>query len=357
MEKLQFEWIKPDFLWLFFIIFAAINFFSSMRMVRYLAALKMRTKVSSVFLGAVVLSIITALPELISAISSGIIGNPEVSLGDVMGSDLFSGGMLAVADLIFIRYLFFQKINKSNRFIIYLMLIVNTILVMSLMPVASFNFMRVTIPYLNISWPLLGLVFWYLFFLIFFIRGFDDNDGEVKTHQDIKLKQYTLKKIFIFFITAVICLVLSSILLVIIINNFTHAYGIKKESAGAIFLGFTTGLPEVVGLFSLAKLGYGNMAIASIFGGFLFKSIIYFVADLSYFRNGLLEHLMQNQAQNLLPAFLLAGFLLTMTILFVLKTIKFFNKNKYYSITLSVGICLLYVANIVVQILLSYHVF
>lgn len=356
MNNLHFEWIKPEFLWIFFVIFAAINFYSSIRMVRYLAAIKSRTKASSVFLGAVILSTITALPELISAISSGIIGNPEVSLGDVMGSDLFSGAMLAVADIIFIRYLFFQKINKSNRFIIYIMVFVNIILMMALMPVSSFNFMRVSIPYLNISWPLLILVFLYLFFLFFFVKGFDDQENVIKNEQNIKLKNYSLKKIILFFSLSVICLILSAIILVIVINNFTHIYGIKKESAGAIFLGFTTGLPEVVGLFSLAKLGYGNMAIASIVGGFLFKSVIYFIADIAYFPTGLLEYLTKNDIKNLIPAFLLATFLLIMTLLFALKTIKFFNKNKFFSIAISVSIILLYIINIIIQILLSYNV-
>lgn len=120
-------------------------------MIKYLSALKMRTKMSTAVAGALLLSIITSLPELVSAITAGALGSPEVSMGDVMGANLFSGAMLAVADIIFIRYLFFKKINNSNRFIIYLMIGINIILVLSLMPIKAFDFMRLTIPYINVS--------------------------------------------------------------------------------------------------------------------------------------------------------------------------------------------------------------
>ncbi|WP_339025453.1 hypothetical protein [Spiroplasma endosymbiont of Agriotes lineatus] len=341
---------------MFFVIFASVNFFASVRMIKYLSALKIRTKMSAAVAGVLLLSIITSLPELVSAITAGALGSPEVSMGDVMGANLFSGAMLAVADIIFIRYLFFKKINNSNRFIIYLMIGINIILVLALMPIKTFYFMRLTIPHINVSWPFLVLLLVYIGFLIIMFKGFHDEEKELKTKKDVGLKKISLKVIIIFFVISVIGLVLSSIVLVAVIDNFDNVYGVKKESAGAIFLGMTTALPEVVSLFSLTRIGYGNVAIAGIIGSHLFNSIIYFVADIVNHPVGSLEHLANGNMMNLISLFVIAILLLLTIIIFTVKTISRWSSDKIFTGITSGIIVILYGFNIVFQILQSqYH--
>lgn len=153
-------------------------------------------------------------------------------------------------------------------------------------------------------------------------KGFHDEEKEPKTNKDVGLKKLSLKMIIIFFVISAIGLVLSSIILVAVIDNFDNVYGIKKESAGAIFLGMTTALPEVVSLFSLARIGYGNVAIAGIVGSHLFNSIIYFVADIINHPVGSLEYLANGNMMNLMPLFVIAILLLLTIIIFTVKTIS-----------------------------------
>ena len=233
------------------------------------------------------------------------------------------------------------------------MIFINSFLLLTFIPLEQFNFMRVTIPYINVSWPFLVLVLVYIGFLVALFKGWIKEPLEPKNKPSLILKTWSLSKIIIYFVGIVLILVTSSVMLVAVIDNFERVYNIKKESAAAILLGMTTALPEVVSLFTLIKMRQTNVAIAGIVGSHFFNSTLYFLSDVFHFSDGTLNYIQQDNIKNLIPIVILVSFLLVITILFILKTITLFKKNKYYTFIISSSIVLIYFANTLLQIFIK----
>ncbi|MBQ2429353.1 MAG: hypothetical protein II274_00700, partial [Alistipes sp.] len=86
---------------LYLITVTAVVWFSILAS-RYIDMIDRSTRLSGAFLGGVLLSAITSLPELFTSISATIlIDNPSLCIGNILGSNLFNFGMLAVVILCF----------------------------------------------------------------------------------------------------------------------------------------------------------------------------------------------------------------------------------------------------------------
>ena len=76
------------------------------------------TRLSGAFLGGVLLSAITSLPELFTSISATVlIDNPSLCIGNILGSNLFNFGMLAVVILFFLRSFSRASLAVSHRYV------------------------------------------------------------------------------------------------------------------------------------------------------------------------------------------------------------------------------------------------
>lgn len=54
-----------------------------------------RTSISGAFIGGVILAAITSLPELFTSISAtALLGQPELVIGNILGSDIFNTAVL-----------------------------------------------------------------------------------------------------------------------------------------------------------------------------------------------------------------------------------------------------------------------
>ena len=78
-------------LYLAYIIMAAIVVVLSIKISDYVDNLDRNTLLSGAFLGGIMLSGVTSLPELFTSVSAtALLGHPELCVGNVLGSDLFN---------------------------------------------------------------------------------------------------------------------------------------------------------------------------------------------------------------------------------------------------------------------------
>ena len=81
-------------------------------------------------------------------------------------------------------------------------------------------------------------------------------------------------------ITAVF-MIMSSVILTIVVNNLSVLYpSFSSSFLGAIFLGVTTSLPEVITFYTLISIGNYNLAFLNILGSNLFNLFVLAVTDL-----------------------------------------------------------------------------
>ena len=112
--------------WLFVLYVVAIVLvvFLSNKVANYTDIIEKRTKLSGALLGGIVLAGITSLPELVTGITSSLLGEPELVQGDIFGSNVFDVCIIGVLMICFLRVVQKTKVSRDNaKFVLYCMLI------------------------------------------------------------------------------------------------------------------------------------------------------------------------------------------------------------------------------------------
>ena len=83
-------------IYLLYIVVAALVTFMSIKASEYVDMLDKTTSLSGAFLGGILLSAVTSLPELFTSISSTLmLDQPGLCIGNILGSNLFNYAMLS----------------------------------------------------------------------------------------------------------------------------------------------------------------------------------------------------------------------------------------------------------------------
>ena len=81
-----------------------------------------------------------------------------------------------------------------------------------------------------------------------------------------------------------ILMIMSSVLLTIIVNNLSNIYpSFSSSFLGAIFLGVTTSLPEVITFYTLISINSYDLALSNILGSNLFNLLVLSIGDFLVF--------------------------------------------------------------------------
>ena len=81
-----------------YLILAVIVMGFSIQLSNYVDIIDKRTSISGAFIGGVILAAITSLPELFTSISAtALLGQPELVIGNILGSDIFNTAVLALS--------------------------------------------------------------------------------------------------------------------------------------------------------------------------------------------------------------------------------------------------------------------
>ena len=90
-------WIYP----VYAVLLIAVVFLS-VQLGHLVDLLDRKTKISGAFLGAILLTSITTIPELFSSVSAiFVVGEPELVVGNILGSNLFNMTIMALGTIIF----------------------------------------------------------------------------------------------------------------------------------------------------------------------------------------------------------------------------------------------------------------
>ncbi|MCD6227762.1 sodium:calcium antiporter [Candidatus Micrarchaeota archaeon] len=187
-------------------------------------------KLNDVILGTLLLSITTSLPEL-SIMSYSVLSNAgEVSLGDILGSNITNMGLaLGIALTIGMANIKNKRIiirKKEMKDILdYLVISVVIILIILSLPLAQ-----------KIIGPIL-----ILFFIGYFMFSVQKKNDQQKTHDDEKFTIYSLAVLLI----SLVLLILSSKLCVDSAVSLSIILGLEKSFIGATIVALGTSLPEI----------------------------------------------------------------------------------------------------------------
>ena len=106
-----------------FFLFAFLVVFLSIKLSYYADLLSKTSKVSQAFIGGVLLAGITSLPEFVTCISAVLFKNPNLALGDILGSNFFNIFIVAFFDLVFLKKFMLNKLHK-HHYLVYILLFI-----------------------------------------------------------------------------------------------------------------------------------------------------------------------------------------------------------------------------------------
>lgn len=284
--------------WFLYVICLVITVFASNKLAEYIDALDKKTKISGAFLGGILLAGVTSLPELITSITAAIMKEPEMTLGNILGSNLFDIAIIGVLMLVFVRRCLDKKVSKSN-----VITCIFTLFVAILILICSVFNLKLVIPYINVN-ILTPIILILYVIALWFSQKTEDDEIPAENIEDKKQENQNssdesssavpeksvvnkaetlpVKQIVVRFVAFAIVLIGISVGMTYLVENIATTYNLGRGLAGALFLGVATSLPEIISSFTLVRLGNFDSAFGNIVGSCLFNFGVIAIADIVY---------------------------------------------------------------------------
>lgn len=236
---------------------------------RYIDMIDRSTRLSGAFLGGVLLSAVTSLPELFTSISATVfLDQPDLCIGNILGSDLFNVAILGMVVLLSIRLFGRVECSRSHLIVVGYLILMYAALGLRWAGVLS----------LRIGWfDLTTLVIFALYALS--VRHLAaENGSDPASDADCECK-LSVGQIAARFTLASLGIIALSIVLTYITDDIAERLDLGAGLAGALFLGVATSLPEVTSTIALFRIRNYNIAVGNIIGSNVFNFFVLGIAD------------------------------------------------------------------------------
>jgi len=257
-----------------YVVSAFFLVFFSIKCAAYVDLLDKKTNISGAFIGGAVLAAVTSLPELITSISSVyVVHNPELIVGNVLGSNIFNLCIFGGLTAIFATHYSKAKAAHSHMKVALCTLIAYVLTAATMyLGGGDNNFAR--IPFINVnaaSLIILGVYFVSMRFL-------SSEDGNTDDEDDSPL---TVRQVITRFCLMAGGLVIVSVIVTYFTDRLSEALNLQASLAGALFLGVATSLPELSSSIALVvKYKNFNAMIGNVIGSNMFNYTIFSIADI-----------------------------------------------------------------------------
>ncbi len=236
-------------------------------------ALSTRLGISKVLIGATIVSLGTTLPEVTVSVMAAIGGNPDLALGNAVGSVICDTGLiLGIATLIGKIPLNRTLLNRQG----YIQLGVGFLLVVACLPFANLGSVFTeggSLPQV-VGFGFLVLLGGYLWISTRWAKSGEGASLEVESHEKAALPMI-LFKIF----CGLALIILSSEVLIPTVEETALRFDVPQSIIAATLVAFGTSLPELVTAVTAVRKGHGELAIGNVIGADILN--VLFVAGMA----------------------------------------------------------------------------
>ncbi|MFV8827391.1 sodium:calcium antiporter [Alkalihalobacterium sp. APHAB7] len=272
----------------FFIFFlcAVITVICAIKLSTYADALSEKTALGGMLVGTIFLAGATSLPEVTTSISAIVLDNPDIAIGNVLGSNMFNLLILASFDLYYRKKRIFKGASGEHFYTasIGLLLAVTTLLALTL---------RLNITFLGVGLDTLLIVTIYAAGMYVLTNRskketLDYEEPEVEEENKLNTSAISLKRAIYGFIIAAFVILVAGSFLTITGDRIAVITGLGSSFVGSFLIAATTSLPEAVAVLIAIQLRNYNLAIGSILGSNLFNILILVGTDVLYQKGSVL---------------------------------------------------------------------
>lgn len=260
-----------------------------------------QTGIGGLWIGAIVVAAATSLPEVITDVSAAVIKEPDLAVGDLMGSSMANMMVLAVVDLIHRRHRVLQRVSQGHTLVASLAIALTALAASFVLADLGWSVARVGVDTLVIAVLYFAgtrVVFRheYLQALARIAeRTIGREDTEGATHQPGGLRMPEWPSLARFGAASIVILV-SGPFLASSSGDISDQSGLDASFVGVAFLAITTSFPELVTAIWGVRLGAYDLAVGNLFGSNAFNVFALVIVDIAYRPGPVLSEVSQAQA-------------------------------------------------------------
>lgn len=273
-----------------FALCAAIIFYCGRRVAKYGDAIAEKTGLGGLWIGVILVSVATSLPELFTGLGSTVFVNePDLTVGNLFGANTYNLVNISLLDFFNRGGPLLSAVSSGQLLTAVLSLIPLTIAALGIL-------LTHTSPQpviFNISaYSILILLSYIVCTRIIFV--FENKRRIIKEtrSEEEELFKYgaiSLKTAAIRYAVYAAAIAGAGIWLAYLGDDISGVFGLEKNFVGSLFLGFATTLPEITVSVAAIRLGAKELAVANMVGSNLFNMTIIFFNDLFYRRAPIFE--------------------------------------------------------------------
>jgi len=250
-----------------------------------------RSSLGGLFVGTILLGGATSLPEVTTSISAVLIANPDIAVGNMLGSNMFNLFIIACFDVYYRKIRFFHSSNRGHLYTAGLGLILSTMTLIAM--VSKLNLMLFGI---GLDSLLIAIVYGTGMYVISRVsEGLPDSqmtalDFAQQGMNNSKSRNTTsIRQAVISFFLAAVTIMIAGTLLSIFGDKIAEVTGLGSTFVGSFLMAATTSLPEAVAVLVALRLRNINIAIGSILGSNIFNMLILMGTDIVYRKGPILS--------------------------------------------------------------------
>ncbi|WP_214711327.1 MULTISPECIES: sodium:calcium antiporter [unclassified Exiguobacterium] len=263
---------------IYFILAAALTVYAAIKLSTYADVISEKSTMSGMLVGTVLLAGATSLPEVTTSVSAVMINNPDIAIGNMLGSNLFNIFILAMFDLYYRQKRLFNEASRDHLYTASLGLMLTLVTMLALVIRIDFTILGIGIDALLIA----GL---YAIGIYYIGQRPKEPTTEREVEQEVGVSvtdSIPIKRAVIGFIIAALVIMAAGTALSVLGDQIAVVTGLGSSFVGSFLIAASTSLPEAVAVFVALKLGNVNLAFGSILGSNIFNMLIIAMSDVFY---------------------------------------------------------------------------
>ncbi|MFD2705067.1 sodium:calcium antiporter [Salibacterium lacus] len=263
-----------------FAVAAAITVIAAVKLSTYADVISIKSKWGGLMVGTLLLAGATSLPEVTTSLTAVFLDNPDIAVGNVLGSNMFNLLIIAAFDLYYRKEKLFSRTDVSHAYTASL-----GILLALLVLAAMFIQTEISVFWIGLDTLVIFAV--YIAGITFINKktGSSDSGQEAALAvEDETSPSYaiSLKHAGVGFVIAAVVILGAGSMLTITGDQIAVQTGLGSSFVGSFLIAASTSLPEAVAVLVALQLQNHNLALGSILGSNLFNVILLFVSDVGF---------------------------------------------------------------------------
>ena len=262
-----------------FILAAVVTVYAAIKLSEYADVISSKTAMGGMMVGTLLLAGATSLPEVSTSFSAAVIGNADIAVGNMLGSNLFNLFILAGFDFLLRKRRILARAEKDHIYTALLGIFLTVLVILAL-------WLRLDVSIFGVGLDAIIIAAFYAvgMFLISKLPKLETETDPVVTDEEPDNPSASLspKAAIVRFVIAAIVILAAGTALSITGDQIAIITGIGSSFIGTFLIAAATSLPEAISVFVALRLNNVNMAVGAIFGSNIFNMVLLAVSDPVY---------------------------------------------------------------------------